>query len=189
MNSQDMGQRPTSPRIHPVADPDADVSKILDQTISLDGEPLNIFFTMAHHPWLLKKFLSLGGQLLNRGTVPDREREIVILRVGWNCQAEYEFGQHISIGLEAGLTQEEVSGITGVPHDWSDEDAMLIKMADELCADHCVSDPTYAALAQRWDDIALIELVTCVGYYQMVSGFLNTFGVALDDGVPGFPRS
>ncbi len=188
MNSKDMGQRPTSPRIHPVQDPGDEVAKILDQTMSLNGEPLNIFSTMAHHPWLLKKFLSLGGQLLNRGTVPDREREIVILRVGWNCQAEYEFGQHISIGLEAGLTQEEISGLTGKAHNWSDGDAILIKMADELCADHCVSDPTYALLAQRWDETALIELVICGGFYQMVSGFLNTFGVVRDQGVPGFPQ-
>ncbi len=181
--------RPNTPRIQPVQDPDAEVAKILEQTISLNGEPLNIFSTMAHHPWLLKKFLSLGGQLLNRGTIPDREREIVILRVGWNCRAEYEFGQHIGIGLNAGLTQLEINGLTGAAHDWSDEDVMLIKMADELCAEHCVSDPTYAALAQQWDETALIELVVCAGFYQMVSGFLNTFGVALDDGVPGFPQT
>lgn len=189
MTSENKPQRPSSPRIHPVVAPTADAAEMLGLIEALTGHSLNIFSTMAHHPALLKNLMDFGSQLLRQGVIPDREREIVILRVGWNCQAEYEFGQHISIGIEAGLTEAEIGGLAGSARDWSDEDAMLIKMADELCADHCVSDPTYAALADRWDEKALIELVVCAGFYQMVSGFLNTFGVALEDGVPGFPQA
>ena len=63
----------------------------------------------------------------------------------------------------------------------------LIALADELCADDCVSDITWTALRARWDDAELVELVALAGFYRMVSGFLNTLGVQLADGIPGWP--
>ena len=64
--------------------------------------------------------------------LPERERELVILRVGWNAQAKYEFGQHTVIGLEAGVTDEEIKAVTRpIPMgDWSADDAALLQMCD-----------------------------------------------------------
>jgi hypothetical protein len=42
-------------------------------------------------------------------------------------------------------------------------------------------------LAARWPDDALVELLVVAGFYRLVSGFLNSTGVQLDEGVPGFP--
>ncbi|MEZ5343896.1 MAG: thioesterase family protein [Acidimicrobiales bacterium] len=78
-------------------------------TLTNDGTPLNIFGMLGHHPKLLKRFNLLGGFLLNKGVVPAREREIVILRVGANATAEYEFGQHTVIRKACGLTDEEIA--------------------------------------------------------------------------------
>lgn len=185
--------RPTEPRISPLEQPTAEQTQVLGAMLIGENEPLNVFKTMAHHPWLLKRFGALGGQLLFRGVVTERERELVILRVGWNCQSVYEFGQHTVIGKEAGLTDAEVAALASdedpeaASYSWSDGDIDLLRMADELCQDNSVSDKTYASLATRWDDQALLELVVCAGYYRMVSGYLNTFGVQLEPGTPGFP--
>jgi alkylhydroperoxidase family enzyme len=153
------------------------------------GTPLNIFGTIAHHPRLLKRFMNFAGLFLNKGLLPAREREIVILRVGWNCQSVYEFGQHTVIGERVGLSLEEVAALTrdAVTGQWSDNDARLIAMADELCADNCVSDATWQALAQKWNEAELVELVMVAGVYRLVSGFLNTMGVELDADTPGWP--
>ncbi|MDY7103286.1 MAG: carboxymuconolactone decarboxylase family protein [Actinomycetota bacterium] len=153
------------------------------------AEPLNIMATLAHNEQVFKRFNRFAGGLLYRGVLPEREREIVILRVGWNCRAVYEFGQHTLIGRRAGLTDDEIrrlclpladSGFVG-------DDADLVAMADELCSDDCVGDETWARLEKRWDPAALVELVVVAGNYRLVSGFLNTMGVELDDGVPGWP--
>lgn len=183
-----MSDRPTEPRVSFVDEPDTEVQEILASAISRDGTPLNIFRILAHHPKLFKRFNLLGGFILNKGLIPEREREIVILRVGWNAQAVYEFGQHTEIGLRCGLTQDEISGLGGGEHSWTDDDQLLIDLADELCEDDCVSDATFAALSTRWNEAELIELVMTAGFYRLVSGFLNTFGVPLDDGVPGWPN-
>lgn len=182
--------RPVSARISP-KEPDTDeLREIFSKTISTpSGQPLNIFGTLAHHPKLLKRFNVLGGFLLNSGLLPAREREIVILRVGWNCQSVYEFGQHTVIGIREGLTQAEVEAITRPvsAHDWSEVDSSLIAAADDLCVDDCVSDATWQRLASRWTEAELMEIVMVAGMYRMVSGFLNSVGVELDPGIPGWP--
>ncbi len=180
--------RPTAPRVAPVTEFDGEVADILQNALTVDGSPLNIFGTLAHHPKLLKRFNLLGGFLLNKGLVPAREREIVILRVGWNAQAVYEFGQHTLIGRQTGLTDAEIAAIAGGEHEWSADDQALIDLADDLCRDDVVSDDTWSRLG-RWSDAERIELVIVAGFYRLVSGFLNTFGVQLDNGVPSWPGS
>ena len=182
-----MSKRPNQ-RIDPVSEPTEEIREILATALTHDGKPLNIFGVLSHHPKLMKRFNLLGGFLLNKGEVPAREREIVILRIGWNAQAEYEFGQHTVIGKECGLTDEEIAAIAGGSHEWSEADALLLALADELSDDDCVSDATYAGLAAIWSEAQLIELVVTAGFYRLVSGFLNTFGVQLDDGIPGWPN-
>ena len=186
------GPRPSQPRIAPIdmGQVDGELAETLAGGLLIDGRPLNIFGVLAHHPKLLKRFNLLGGFLLNKGLIPEREREIVILRIGWNARARYEFGQHTLIGRRCGLTDAEIVALTlpAADHDWSDDDRALIALADELDDDDCVGDATWQRLANRWGDAELVELLVLAGFYRMVSGFLNSAGVQLDDGVPGFPE-
>jgi len=182
-----MTERPSEPRLPLVTEPSAEVQELLEGALTHDGSPLNIFGMLAHHPKLLKRFNLLGGFLLNKGVVPAREREIVILRIGWRAQSVYEFGQHTIIGKNVGLTDDEIAAIAGGERDWSATDAALIAMADDLADHDCVSDETWAALRADWDEQQIIELIVTAGFYRLVSGFLNSTGVPLDDGVPGWP--
>ncbi len=183
--------RPTASRLTPVdmANAEGELAEILGSALTHDGTPLNIFGVLGLHPKLLKRFNLLGGFILNKGLLPERERELVILRVGANAQAEYEFGQHTVIGLRCGLTEDEITALTGDPsaHPWSDDDLALIALADDLHADDCVRDATWSSLAARWTDAELVELLIVAGFYRLVSGFLNSAGVQLDDGIPGWP--
>ncbi len=183
-------RRPKYARLPAVANPSDDLKALYAKGLARpDGKPLNIFGTLGHHPALLKRFNVLGGLFLSKGTLPEREREIVILRVGWNCRAVYEFGQHTIIGLRVGLTEAEIAALIRKPssYAWRAPDAALIAMADELCTDDCVSDRTWQDLSGRWDEAQLVELVMVAGFYRMVSGFLNSTGVQLDPDTPGWP--
>ena len=182
--------RLSEPRIAPVdatANLDEEAQSVLGTT-SL-GPAVNIFRTFVRHPKLLKRWLVFGNHILFKSTLPARERELVILRTGWLCRAEYEWGQHVIIGKASGLTDEEIERITHGPADpgWDPFDATLLRAADELHEDHIVSDETWKALGERYDTKQLMDLVFTVGQYTLVSMALNTFGVQLDPEVPGFP--
>ena len=171
--------RPTQPRVHPIAEASPEVAEILSKTMSgVSGKPINIVGTLAHHPKMLKRFNVLGGFFLTAGLLPARERELVILRVGHNCASVYEFGQHTLIGRRVGVTDAEIVGLTNIPesHPWSSKDLALLALADDLCADDCVSDATWSRLRPDWTDAEMLELVMVAGMYRMVSGFLKASG-------------
>jgi alkylhydroperoxidase family enzyme len=154
----------------------------------MGGGEMNIFTTLARHPKLLKRWAAFGGTLLAGGDLPAREREILILRTGANCQSHYEWGQHVRIGKDAGLTDDEIRMIfEGPDAGWEADDRALVVAADELHNDSRISDGTWAALRARYDDKQLIELLMVVGQYHLVSFTLNSLGVEREAGVDGFP--
>ncbi|HXA42946.1 MAG TPA: carboxymuconolactone decarboxylase family protein [Candidatus Solibacter sp.] len=155
-----------------------------------DERKLNIFRTLARNRPLYRGFLKLGGHLLTGGVLPAREREIVILRIGWRAGSEYEFGQHTVIGKAAGLTDDEIARLADSgPGEWDSDDRALVNMADELCDDDAVGSETWTALSQRWNEAEVLELLVLAGYYRLVSGLLNSVGVALEAGTPGWPAA
>ena len=181
------------PRIKPLAESEwnAEQQRILSPWKRPGGRVINIFATMANHPKLADKWNSFGLYILRESTLPPREREMLILRIGWLCRSEYEFGQHTVVGKSAGLTDEEIKRITEGPKatGWDPFDASLLRAVDELYYDAFITDATWNALAERYNQQQLMDVVATVGQYNLVSMFLNSFGVQLDEGVPGFPKS
>ncbi len=155
-----------------------------------DGSVSNVAATLGRHPKLFDRFITFGLYVLREQTLPDRDREILILRIGWLCQAKYEFGQHTLAGKRVGLTDEEILRITKGPDEpgWSAFDEALVRAADELYYDAIISDATWKVLSDRYNEKQLMDVIFTVGDYNMVSWALNSFGVQLEKGVPGFPE-
>jgi alkylhydroperoxidase family enzyme len=152
------------------------------------GQVYNIFATLARHPKLLKRWLVFGSHILSKSTLPARAREIVILRTGWLCRAEYEWGHHVAIARDVGLSQDEIDRIKSGPDSdrWSSLESGLIKAVDELHADYVIQDPTWNLLADHYTSEQMIDLIFTVGQYHMVSMALNSLGVQLEEGFEGF---
>ena len=106
-----------------------------------------------------------------KSTLPPSEREILILRIGWHCRSEYEFGWHTFVGKSVGLTDEEVKRITEGPKaaGWDLFDATLLQAVDELYYDAFITDATWNALAKRYNQQQLIDVVATVGEVQSYS--------------------
>ena len=149
----------------------------------------NIFPTLARHEGLFRAWLPFGGFLLGRGVLPARERELLILRTGYNCTSEYEWGQHARIAEALGIAREEILRIADGPDaaGWTAADATLLRAADELHARAKIADDTWALLADSYDERGLLEIAMLVGHYHMVAFTLNSAGVELDAGLEGLP--
>ena len=152
------------------------------------GPPINIFRTLAHHPALMRRWMVFANHVLVKSTLPVRERELVILRIAHLCRAGYEWGQHVVIAREAGLSDDEIRRIR-VGSDleqWSELDRALLVATDELHDDSFISDATWATLSGHLTTEQLMDLVFTVGQYNLVAMALNSFGVQPDDGLPGW---
>src|SRR5215218_3395794 len=184
-----MADRPSTPRIPPLDPADADPAQVelLAAATVPGGGASNIFATLVRAPGLFRKWLPFGGKLLN-GKVPARERELAILRVGWLCRSEYEWGQHVAIGRPVGVTDDDIERLKAGPDadGWTSIEAAIVRAADELHDDACITDATWAELAGEFDQAQLIELVMVIGHYHLVSFALNSLGVQREAGVEGF---
>jgi len=182
----------SGPRIPPLpaAARDDHARELLATARAGTGPDAKIFTTLVRHPGLFRTWLPFGGKLLN-GRLPARDRELLILRTAWNCRADYEWGQHVRIGRDAGLTTDEIDRVPSGPgaRGWDRADATLLRAADELHLSSRVVDPTWAELASRYDERQLIEVCMVVGHYHLVAFTLNSLGVELDEGLEGLPTA
>ena len=174
------------PRVEPLSDEEL----APEMKVQMGGRVLNIFRTLAHHPNLMRRWLVFGNHILSKSTLSPRDREIAILRVGWLCEAGYEWAQHAVIGKAVGLDDEDIDRITKGADEagWSAAEAALLRGTDELHNDSFISDATYAELATHYSTEQLMDFVFTVGQYHLVSMALNTFGVQLDEGLEGMPK-
>jgi 4-carboxymuconolactone decarboxylase len=171
----------TEPRLHPLTAEERtpEQQRLIDRA----GGELRVFTTLARHPELFDDFQHLGGRLLHRSALTEREREILILRTASGCRADYEWAQHHRIATALGLQADVIAALGQEAPDLSVDDALLARAADELVGEHHLSDETWQALSERFDEVQLIELCMLVGSYAMLAGTLNSMQVQPEPGL------
>lgn len=139
----------------------------------------NLVSTLLRHPKLARGFLRFNFQLLYGASLPARLRELAVLRIAHNAECEYEWRHHVDMAREAGLTDEDIDGVTR--GEAADElDRAVLTAVDELRHDAAVSDTTWTALSAHLDERQLMELVFTIGCYGALAMAINTFGVEPD---------
>ena len=184
------GPRLTRPRIEPVRkDTRTAEQQTFLEPFEQAGQLYNVFKTMANHPALARDWMTFARHILRRNSLDARDREILILRIGWLCRAEYEWAQHVRLGKAAGLSDGDIRRIAEGPTaaGLADRDRLLLQAVDELRGDAMIADATWTQLAKIYNTQQMMDLVFTVGQYNLVSMALNTFGVQLDEGLEGFP--
>jgi alkylhydroperoxidase family enzyme len=141
---------------------------------------------MLRHPDLYRRHVELAFQLYG-GKLSPRDRELVVLRIGWLCKAPYEWGEHVKIGKRVGLTPEEIERATcgSTAPGWGEHDRAIVRAAEELHEDAMISDETWEVLSRRLDEQQLIELPLLVGQYQGLAYLQNALRLRLIPGNPG----
>ena len=140
--------------------------------------------TLLRHSGLYRRYAPFAGKLLITGKLPARDREFAILRISWLCQAEFEWGEHVNIAKTVGLTSADIARIMAGPADpgLSDHERAILKAVDEWNAEAMVSDATWAALVQTYDDKLMLELLMLIGAYRMIVTMQNALRIRLHEG-------
>jgi alkylhydroperoxidase family enzyme len=143
---------------------------------------LNVFATLVRHQDLYRRWMPFANHVLFKSSLPQREREMAILRIGWLCRSGYEFHQHTRIGKAAGLSDAEIERLKDEPGapGWTEAESALLQAVDELHGDQFIGDATWQRLGKHYDTNQVIDLVFAVGQYTLVSMALNSFGVQIE---------
>jgi alkylhydroperoxidase family enzyme len=180
-------------RIPPLEPPyDPDVGRTLERMMPPGVDPLKLFRTVAHNPHVLERFRTTGAYILNFGLIPPLEREILIHRTCARCGCEYEWGVHAVVFASAvGLSEEQLEATWNGAWDdaaWSEEQSLLVRLADELHDTGTVSPELWQRLEAGREPAALIELIAICGFYHFVSFMANGTGVEHEEACRRAPQ-
>ena len=193
----------TAPRVppRPTAEWDDEVDDALAvlRTPGQQAEPRSaatrpashILGIYAWHPALIRGWMPFSNHLRN-SSLPDRTREMAIIRTAWLGFGEYEWAQHVRMSRAAGwLTDAELDALSVGPDaaEWSSLDAAVVRAVDEMIRLRNVTPSTWSELEAQFDRQQLIDLVFTVGTYDMHSMAFATLGLQLEPGMQGFPAS
>ena len=184
-------QRLDVPRIPPVQKSEwTEPQRTLLQPMEDAGQLNNLSTILANHPDLFQALFGIMGQVNVRSSLSARDRELLILRIGWLCEAEYPWSNHVPMGTAVGLTDADVQHIMDGPSatGLSEKDRLLLQATDELHGDAHISDATWEGLTEFYTTHQLMDLVFTVGQYNLMSMAINSFGVQLEEGVEGFQQ-
>lgn len=180
------------PRLRPLesGEMDAEQRELLAAGTSAGLPTLTDAFyrTMVRYPAGYRRWAAYATRILRRGVLPDRDRELAILRVAWLCQAPYEWGNHVRLAHKVGVSAEDIHRVPAGASDpaWADHDRAVLRAVDELHFFGEVQDEQWSVLASRWDDKQLIEFLMLVGLYHQIGWTLNSLRIPLNEGNRGF---
>ncbi len=146
-----------------------------------------MLLTLMFHPDLYDRIAALSMEMQAKGALAHRDRELVILRTGWLCQAPYEWGEHVRLAKRVGVTGDEIERVTvgSAAEGWTAHERALLTAAEELHADAMLSDATWDALGDTLDDRQRFELTVLVGLFTAVAYFQNSLRFRLSPGNDG----
>ncbi len=142
----------------------------------------------VHNPPVDALRNAVPGHIRADSTLSDRQRELLLTRIGVLCRSEYEYAAHLRAGRRVGITDADVERITKGPDRTSGDplDTALLRATDELHGADRISDATWAALSAELEVEELLDVLISVGGYRAGSMAISSAGVQLDDNMAEF---
>lgn len=167
------------PRIPPLS-PEAFSAE--QKALAGDWSQMNFARVLVRHPDFYRVFLPVIAKLVAGSCLPARDREVLLLRTLAVCEETYEAAHHVLIARGAGLTDAEITAARAGEGDALQPfDHTLCRAAEELVRRQRVGDHVWAALAERYSETELMEVVGLVGGYVTMAMITKSFGVELED--------
>lgn len=157
--------------------------------------PGHLYELLAHSPKLMQRWGAFAETL--RGFDKDgsvsldaRSRELAIIQVARTSGADYEWAAHLPIARREGVTEEQVEALVrDDPGPFSHADRALLAYAAESTRKVKVSNSTFAALREQFDDRRILELAITVGFYNCVARVLEGLAIDLEPGMQPIPTA
>jgi alkylhydroperoxidase family enzyme len=147
------------------------------------GSPLNIHNIMAHNTALTLAWMPFRDHIVANSSLQPRQRELLILRTAFNCDAAYEWEHHVVRGKLAGLSDVDIERVKEGPNagQWPPADQLLLRAADEIHRESRIRALTLDELCQCFDDCQQLDIIATVGMYITLAVIIKTYKVPLED--------
>ena len=152
--------------------------------------PYALHQSLANSPDTMQKWMGFAEHILLKNALPERDREVAIMRVAWNCQSPYEWGLHGGLCRSLGFTDEDFAAIVEGPSTTAlpENERALMQAVDEIQSDWTISDETWARIAAHYSPKQLIDFLLVTAQFILVAITLNSLKLPVEPGVEPFPE-
>lgn len=185
------------------------MARLPDPTTSLDGDdrealeqitavragasgrraPAEVYVRMFNNPGVAKAVAHLGEHLRFHGVLPDRARELAVLRFAVREQVGYEWSHHQHAARQAGIDQTVMAQLlrSGVPTGLDDPDLAVVEAVDATIGRRSMPEPVHQRLVAAFGEAGAVEVVALCGLYSLMADMVRAFEIGLEAGLPEPP--
>jgi alkylhydroperoxidase family enzyme len=165
--------------------PYLDRSDLPEDLQSLITPGVNITRAMAHSPKAARKFGALGHYIRHGSALDPRLSELAIIQVGYLTRTPYEYAHHVKIGLDFGVTEEDIRAIAeetaGRTTTLDPVSRAVLQAAREMTLDLTVSDAAFAVLHDALGAERLVDLLLAISIYNGVVRLLGALRIDVEE--------
>lgn len=157
----------------------AELAEIEASILKERGRISPLYRVLLNSPEIAQGWESLLTAVRNRSSLPPSLRELIIMRVAILNRAQYEFDAHRPHAITAGLSEEQIDLILQdkITSGFSAVEILVMELTDVMTRDIQVSDALYDSVKSHFNDREILEVVTTISAYNMVSRLLNALHV------------
>lgn len=170
-------------RIAPVAPGSRpELAEIEANILKERGRISPLYQTLLNSPAIAQGWEALLTAVRNKNSLPASMREMIILRVAIINRAPYEFDAHVPHALKAGMTQTQIDSLKivdlqQIPPLFSEIEKAVLQLTEVMTLQIQVPDEVFAPIKSAFNDQEILEVVTTIAAYNMVSRLLNALHV------------
>jgi 4-carboxymuconolactone decarboxylase len=146
------------------------------------GGPFNVLLRSPEMGDLVQQF---GASMRFHSSLPRKLNEMAIIITARQWMAQYEWNAHRTAAAQAGLNEAIIKSIASGkrPESMDSDETAVYNFGTELLNTHQVSDAVFKTAKDKFGERGVVDLISVMGYYQLVSMLLNVDRYPLPAGV------
>lgn len=179
----------TEPRLPPLS---ASQGERLAEELGLPGRTglLLAFRVVANHPALARGIFTQHAALRHHGRLSERHRELLIMRVAWRAASAYEWSQHWSVAIGAGVPPDHLLSV----RQWQEADCFspadraVLQAVDDVFEQGEVLPASWERCSEALGDPLLaLEVVVAIVHWRGLAVLFRSLAIPLEAGAASWP--
>ena len=145
---------------------------------------VNFFRMLGYSAGAYVPVIDLTNAIFRDLTISDYHKELMVLLLAANENVAYEWEQHVSIAQAAGVRPDQfvaiAEGCLDDPAAFKEDERVLLRFGQAILDKGKAPGVLFKHAQQHFSLQELSDAIIVIGYYRMLSGYIQTFNIEID---------
>jgi alkylhydroperoxidase family enzyme len=145
---------------------------------------VNFFRMLGYSPGAFNPMIDLTNAIFRDLTISDYHKELMVLLLAAHENVAYEWEQHVSIAQAAGVRADQfvaiAEGRLEDTHAFKENERVLLRFGKAILDKGKAPGVLFKHAQEHFSLQELSDAIIVIGYYRMLSGYIQTFDITID---------